>query len=134
MDLLKKKIDQISPIKKEFKIKTQERLNALTKPLGSLGMLEEEAKNIIAITENEEFQINKKVIFVLVSDHGVVKEGVTGYPQEVTAQMVYNFVRGGAAINVLARYVDAKPQILMKFLIKLSIKRSIMAQKTLQMV
>jgi nicotinate-nucleotide--dimethylbenzimidazole phosphoribosyltransferase len=108
MDLLKKTINQILPIKNEFKIKTQERLDALTKPLGSLGMLEEVAKDVLAITENEEYQIKKKVIFVLAGDHGVVKESVTGYPQEVTPQMVYNFVRGGAAINVLARHVNAK--------------------------
>ncbi len=108
MELLKKTINQILPIKNEFKIKTQERLDALTKPLGSLGMLEEVAKDVLAITENEEYQIKKKVIFILAGDHGIVKESVTGYPQEVTPQMVYNFVRGGAAINVLARHVDAK--------------------------
>ncbi len=108
MNLLKKTINQILLIKNEFKTKTQERLDALTKPLGSLGMLEEIAKDVLAITENEEYQMKKKVIFVLAGDHGVVKESVTGYPQEVTPQMVYNFVRGGAAINVLARHVDAK--------------------------
>jgi nicotinate-nucleotide--dimethylbenzimidazole phosphoribosyltransferase len=108
MDLLKKTINQISPINKELKIKAQERLDTLTKPLGSLGMLEEVAKDILAITENERVQIKDKVIFVLAGDHGVVNESVTGYPQEVTPQMVYNFVRGGAAINVLARHVDAK--------------------------
>jgi nicotinate-nucleotide--dimethylbenzimidazole phosphoribosyltransferase len=108
MELLKKTLNQIVPIKNELKIKTQTRLDALTKPLGSLGMLEEVAKTILALTENEKFQIRKKVIFVLAGDHGIVKENVTGYPQEVTAQMVYNFVRGGAAINVLARHVDAK--------------------------
>jgi nicotinate-nucleotide--dimethylbenzimidazole phosphoribosyltransferase len=108
MELLKKTTSQILPVKTELKIKTQERLDALTKPLGSLGMLEEVAKDVLVITENEKYQIKKKVIFVLAGDHGVVKESVTGYPQEVTPQMVYNFVRGGAAINVLARHVDAK--------------------------
>ncbi|MFX1520211.1 MAG: nicotinate-nucleotide--dimethylbenzimidazole phosphoribosyltransferase [Promethearchaeota archaeon] len=108
MDVLKKTINQILPIKNELKAKTQKRLDALTKPLGSLGMLEEVAKDILAITENEGFQIRNKVIFVLAGDHGVVNESVTGYPQEVTPQMVYNFVRGGAAINVLARHVGAK--------------------------
>jgi nicotinate-nucleotide--dimethylbenzimidazole phosphoribosyltransferase len=108
MDLLQKTINHISPIKNEIKIKTQGKLDALTKPLGSLGMLEEVAKDVLAITENERFQIKDKVIFVLVGDHGVVNESVTGYPQEVTPQMVYNFVKGGAAINVLARHVDAK--------------------------
>jgi len=108
MDLLKKIINQISPIKNDLKIKTKERLDALTKPLGSLGMLEEVAKDVLAITEYEGFQMKDKVIFVLAGDHGIVNESVTGYPQEVTPQMVYNFVRGGAAINVLARHVDAK--------------------------
>jgi len=108
MELLEKTLNQILPVKNELEIKTQKRLDSLTKPLGSLGRLEELAKRIIAITGNEDFQIKNKVIFVLAGDHGVVKESVTGYPQEVTPQMVYNFVRGGAAINVLARHVDAK--------------------------
>ena len=77
-ELLKRILNQILPIKNELKIKTQERLDSLTKPLGSLVMLEEVAKDVLAITENEGFQIKDKVIFVLSGDHGVVNESVTG--------------------------------------------------------
>src|SRR3989338_3789816 len=87
---------------------TQERLDFLTKPQGSLGRLEELAKQIVAITEKTEPQLKNKVIFTLAADHGVTEEKVSAYPKEVTAQMVYNFLREGAAINVLARHIGAK--------------------------
>jgi nicotinate-nucleotide--dimethylbenzimidazole phosphoribosyltransferase len=84
--------------------KTQARLDNLTKPKGSLGRLEELAKLIVAITQNERPTLKNKVIFTFAADHGVTEEGVSAYPKEVTAQMVYNFLRGGAGINVLARH------------------------------
>ncbi len=84
----------------------RERLDNLTKPQGSLGYLEEIVIRFSSITERKEFKLPlKKGIFVFCGDHGVVEEGVSAYPQEVTAQMVYNFLRGGAAINVIARQV-----------------------------
>jgi len=86
----------------------QSRLDNLTKPLGSLGRLEELAKQICGITAKENPQLKNKVIFTLASDHGVTDEGVSAYPKEVTAQMVYNFLRGGAGINVLAAHVGAR--------------------------
>jgi nicotinate-nucleotide--dimethylbenzimidazole phosphoribosyltransferase len=70
--------------------------------------LEELAKQIVEITKNENPLLKNKVIFTLAGDHGVVEEGVSAYPKEVTPQMVYNFLRGGAGINVLARHVDAR--------------------------
>ncbi|MEW6040195.1 MAG: nicotinate-nucleotide--dimethylbenzimidazole phosphoribosyltransferase [Elusimicrobiota bacterium] len=88
--------------------KTQKRLDNLTKPLGSLGKLEELAKNVVGITHNENLSFKNKVIFTFAGDHGVTEEGVSAYPKEVTPQMVYNFLRGGAAINVLARHTGAK--------------------------
>ena len=88
--------------------KTQERLDNLTKPLGSLGRLEELAKQICGITAKVIPQLKNKVIFTLASDHGVTDEGVSAYPKEVTAQMVYNFLNGGAGINVLANHVGAR--------------------------
>ena len=88
--------------------KTQERLDNLTKPLGSLGRLEDLAKMIVGITGKEKPVLANKVIFTLAGDHGVTAEGVSAYPKEVTAQMVYNFLRGGAGINVLARHVGAR--------------------------
>lgn len=93
----------------EAKIKiAQERLDNLTKPRGSLGRLEELAKLIVGITKKENPSLENKVIFTLAGDHGAVEEGVSSYPREVTPQMVYNFLRGGAGINVLAGYVGAK--------------------------
>lgn len=86
----------------------QQRLDNLTKPLGSLGRLEELAKQIVGITGKPSPELKNKVIFTLAADHGVTEEGVSAYPKEVTAQMVYNFLSGGAGINVLARHVGAK--------------------------
>lgn len=108
MKKLNSVIKRIKPINKESFIQTQKRLDSLTKPLGSLGRLEEIAKYIVAITGKENPPTKKKVIFTLAADHGVVEEGISAYPKEVTAQMVYNFIRGGAGINVLARHIGAR--------------------------
>ena len=86
----------------------QRRLDRLTKPQGSLGRLEELAARVVVITGNAEPRIDAPVIFTLAGDHGVVAEGVSAYPQAVTAQMVENFCRGGAAVNVLAHEVGAR--------------------------
>jgi len=88
--------------------KTQERLDNLTKPLGSLGRLEELAKQISGITEKDSPILKNKVIFTFAGDHGVTEEKISPFPQEVTAQMVYNFLNGGAGINVLAKHIGAK--------------------------
>ncbi len=79
------------------------RLNILTKPLGSLGRLEEIAARMVAIREREVFGQLNKAVYVFAADHGVTAEGVSAYPREVTHQMVLNFLSNGAAINVLAR-------------------------------
>lgn len=106
--MIQETIKKITPIKSEYAERAQKRLNSLAKPKGSLGRLEEFAKRLVAITENPMPELNKKVIFTFVGDHGVVDEGVSAFPKEVTKQMVFNFLKGGAAINVLARYVGAK--------------------------
>ncbi len=109
---MSKKIDgickNIEPLDEKLFKETQKRLNNLTKPIGSLGYLEDIAKQIVAITGEENPSIKNKIIFTLAADHGVVEEGISAYPKEVTAQMVYNFLRGGAAINVLARHIGAE--------------------------
>jgi len=87
--------------------KAQDRLNNLTKPLGSLGRLEELAKQISGITGSLNPDISKKLIIIMAADHGVIDEGVSAYPKEVTTQMVYNFLDGGAGINVLSNHVGA---------------------------
>jgi len=86
----------------------QRRLDFLTKPQGSLGRLEGLAKQVVGITGKEDPLTENKVVFTLAADHGVVEESVSAYPTEVTAQMVYNFLRGGAGINVLAKHVGAR--------------------------
>lgn len=84
------------------------RQGSLTKPPGSLGALEDIACRMAAVQGDPRPSTGGKVIVVAAADHGVVAEGVSPYPQEVTAQMVANFLRGGAAINVLARQAGAQ--------------------------
>ena len=108
MELLKKVIESIEKIDYSLSDKTQKRLDNLTKPPGSLGRLEELAKQIVEITKIEKPRLKNKVIFTFAGDHGIAVEGVSAYPQAVTAQMVYNFINGGAGINVLARHVGAR--------------------------
>ena len=108
METLKRTLEEIKPIDTQLMEEAQERLNNLTKPKRSLGRLEELARRIVGITKRKSPSLNKKVIFTIASDHGVTEEKVSLFPQEVTAQMVENFLRGGAAINVLARGVGAK--------------------------
>ena len=86
----------------------QRRLDILTKPKDSLGLLENIARRIVGITGKELPQISNKVIFTMAGDHGVTEEGVSAFPKEVTVQMVNNFINEGAAINVLAGHIGAK--------------------------
>ncbi len=86
----------------------QKRLDNLTKPQGSLGRLEEFARRIVSITGNKMPMLDRKVVFTFAGDHGIADEGVSAYPKEVTPQMVLNFLRGGAGINVLARHAGAE--------------------------
>jgi nicotinate-nucleotide--dimethylbenzimidazole phosphoribosyltransferase len=80
----------------------------LTKPEGSLGRLEELAVRLAGISGAALPEIGGRVVVVCAADHGVTRQGVSAYPSAVTAQMVYNFVSGGAAINVLARRAKAR--------------------------
>src|SRR5258708_28516752 len=83
-------------------------LDNLTKPLGSLGRLEDIAARFIAIRNGDPGWPLNKAAYVFAADHGIVAEGVSAYPKEVTRQMVLNFLQEGAAINVLARLHDAE--------------------------
>lgn len=108
MSKIQQTLSSIKPLNLSFYEKAQRRLDNLTKPKGSLGRLEEFARRIVAITENLNPLIGKKVIFTFAGDHGVAEEGVSAYPKEVTPQMVFNFLRGGAGINVLARHAGVE--------------------------
>src|SRR6201997_1774215 len=78
-------------------------LDVLTKPLGSLGMLEDIAAQMVSIRQEDSFEPLRKAVYVFAADHGITGEGVSAYPSEVTRQMVLNFLAQGAAINVLAK-------------------------------
>jgi nicotinate-nucleotide--dimethylbenzimidazole phosphoribosyltransferase len=100
-------LQRIQPIDERLIAATQRRLDSLTKPIGSLGRLEEIACRLVAMTGQENPISRQKSIIIIAADHGIAVEGVSAYPQEVTPQMVKNFLSGGAAINVLARHAGA---------------------------
>ncbi len=105
---LSKTIKMIRPLDEGAMAEAQARQDILTKPQGSLGRLEELSVQLAGIQGKPVPQIRHKAIITMAGDHGVVAEGVGNWPQEVTVQMVYNFLRGGAGINVLARQVGAR--------------------------
>ncbi len=86
----------------------RQRQNNLTKPPASLGRLEELSIQLAGITGQAFPSMERKAVIVMAADHGVAIEAVSAYPAEVTAQMVLNFLHGGAAINVLARQAGAR--------------------------
>jgi nicotinate-nucleotide--dimethylbenzimidazole phosphoribosyltransferase len=100
-------VSAIQPCSKRWHNIALGHLDQLTKPQGSLGRLEEIAARMVAIQESSRPSCDRKAVYVFAGDHGVVAEGVSAYPQEVTVQMVLNFLNGGAAVNVLARAVGA---------------------------
>jgi nicotinate-nucleotide--dimethylbenzimidazole phosphoribosyltransferase len=108
MKLLEETIKSIRPLDAEAMDKASGRQEQLTKPRGSLGILENLSIQIAGIKRDPLPQINHKVVITMAADHGVVEEGVSLYPQEVTRQMVLNFLSGGAAINVLGRLTGAR--------------------------
>lgn len=102
-DSLHETLRHIEPPDARDRAEAQRRLDQLTKPQGSLGRLETIAAQCHAITRGDMQLPLRKGAYVFAADHGVAVEGVSAYPSEVTAQMVRNFLQGGAAINVLAR-------------------------------
>ncbi|RLC70767.1 MAG: nicotinate-nucleotide--dimethylbenzimidazole phosphoribosyltransferase [Chloroflexi bacterium] len=108
MSLLTQTVKAIQPLNKTAMEAARARQNNLTKPPGSLGRLEEISIQVAGITGQERPVIEEKVVITCAGDHGVVAQGISAFPQEVTPQMVYNFLNGGAAINVLARHVGAR--------------------------
>ncbi len=104
-------LDRIQPVDSQGLEKAQARLNRLTKPLGSLGRLEELAARYVMITGEVKPSVPRGAVFTFAADHGVTEEGVSAYPREVTPQMVLNFLRGGAGVNVLARHVGVDVRV-----------------------
>jgi nicotinate-nucleotide--dimethylbenzimidazole phosphoribosyltransferase len=101
-------IANIPPLDEAAMQSARARQDRLTKPPGSLGRLEELSIQLAGMTANPLPSVERKAVIVMAADHGVAREGVSAYPTEVTAQMVLNFLRGGAAINVLARQAGAR--------------------------
>ncbi len=102
----------VSPIDQASYQQAQDRQAQLTKPAGSLGMLEEVACHLAAMQNTGTPQANKPFIRLYAADHGIAKDGVSAFPQEVTVQMIANFSNGGAAISVLAKQLDADLKII----------------------
>lgn len=108
MDLFHKTLNAIAGADRKAGQEAQLRLDSLTKPPGSLGVLEHIAVQLAAIQGRCIPVSGPKVVMVMAADHGVVEEGVSAFPQEVTPQMVMNFLQKGAAINVLAAHAGAE--------------------------
>ncbi len=108
MTTLNHLISRIQQLDQAAMAAAEARQAILTKPAGSLGRLEELSIQIAGITRQARPQVEQKVVTVMAGDHGVVAEGVSAFPQDVTPQMVLNFLHGGAAINVLARQAGAR--------------------------
>ncbi len=108
MGKIERTITGVKPLDERAMEEARRRQDSLTKPQGSLGQLESLSIQIAGIKGNPRPRIIRKVIFTLAGDHGVTQEAVSAYPSEVTPQMVHNFLRGGAGINVLGRHVGAR--------------------------
>jgi nicotinate-nucleotide--dimethylbenzimidazole phosphoribosyltransferase len=106
-EMIASTIGRIPVPSKDAEFRAWERLESLTKPPGSLGRLEDAAAWVATLQDGVRPSVPRKAIVLMAADHGVTAEGVSPYPQEVTAQMVANFVHGGAAINQLARHAGA---------------------------
>ncbi len=104
-------LGRIQPVDREIAAAVQARLDRLTKPVGSLGRLEETAVRYATITGEVKPNVPRGVVFTFAADHGVATEGVSAYPREVTPQMVLNFLRGGAGVNVLARHAGVQVRV-----------------------
>jgi nicotinate-nucleotide--dimethylbenzimidazole phosphoribosyltransferase len=109
--LSRETIDRIQPTDSRLLAQAQARLDRLTKPVGSLGRLEELAARYVMITGETEPKVPRGAVFTFAADHGVTVEGVSAYPSAVTPQMVLNFLRGGAGVNVLARHAGIEVRI-----------------------
>lgn len=108
MKLLHKTIESIEKISIDSDGQIRKRLNQLAIPSGSLGRLEEFATVYASIKGTMDVKLKHKAVFTMAGDHGVADEGVSVFPQEVTGQMVKNFLDGGATISVFARHADAR--------------------------
>ncbi len=101
-------LEGIKPVSTQWRIKARNHLDNLAIPPGSLGELLDLAERLAGMKETLKPSVTRKAVVTMAGDHGVVEEGVSAFPREVTPQMVANFVAGGAAINVLAGVAGAR--------------------------
>lgn len=111
VDFLEATFRKIFPQDSEYRDKATARLEQLTMPHWALGDLMDLAVELAGMTRSLHPPVQRKRVVVMVGDHGITAEGVSKYPSEVTAQMVYNFVNGGAGINALARQAGAEVSV-----------------------
>jgi len=111
MKILEAALATIKPVDSSLLATAQAKLDNKTKPLGSLGRIEEFGRRVAAISGSLKPDLSKKVIYTFAGDHGVVEEGISAFPKEVTPQMVFNFLNGGAGVNVLARHAGAEVRV-----------------------
>jgi nicotinate-nucleotide--dimethylbenzimidazole phosphoribosyltransferase len=111
METINQLIKQIMPLDAALIEQAQQKMDGKTKPLGSLGQLETVAARLAAIQQTLTPQVVDTLVLVFAADHGIAAEGVSAFPAAVTAQMVLNFVAGGAAVNVLSRLAGVKMQV-----------------------
>jgi nicotinate-nucleotide--dimethylbenzimidazole phosphoribosyltransferase len=109
--LIAQAISSLRPVSVEWLNQARSHLNVLTKPLGSLGRLEDLAAQMVSIRQQRSHEPIQKAVYIFAADHGITDEGVSAYPREVTRQMVLNFLAQGAAINVLAKLHHAEMRI-----------------------
>ena len=110
-DAWRRTVDMIEPVEKSLLPAAQQKIDNKTKPLGALGRLEQLALQMCLIQKRLDPRAEAKALFVFAADHGITEEGVSAFPAEVTAQMVTNFLNGGAAINVLCGHHDIAMRI-----------------------
>ncbi len=105
-------IEKIAAPDTSWRARARSRLREQTRPEGSLGLLEGFIERLVAIQKREKPDAARKRILIFAGDHGVVEEGVSLYPREVTRAMVMNFLNGGATINALARHLGAEVRVI----------------------
>lgn len=111
MQTLEKAIRKITGPDKKIYETARTRLREQARPAGSLGILEDVGARLAGICGTLDVRLQNRIIVTCAGDHGICAEGVSLFPQDVTPQMVYNFVNGGASINVLARHAGARVEV-----------------------
>ncbi|RZB36573.1 MAG: nicotinate-nucleotide--dimethylbenzimidazole phosphoribosyltransferase [Desulfobacteraceae bacterium Eth-SRB2] len=109
---IKKIVEGIEPLDEKWMVKARERTAQLVMPTRALGRLHDISERLCGIQKTLKPKIDRKAVLVMAGDHGVVEEGVSAYPQEVTGAMVQTFLAGGAGINAISRHIGSDVQVI----------------------